>query len=316
MKVTRSLADYRPPPAPVATIGNFDGQHRGHQALLRTVVDTAAAAGGTPIVVTFDPHPVRILAPHVPLKFLTSPDEKQAAFAAAGIAEVVYLPFSTAFAARSPESFAVDVLGGTLHLTQLFVGAHFAFGAQRAGRIDDLRRFGQACGYRVHAVTPVEIDGAVVSSTRIRTAIQQGRVDEAARCLGRWYAWQGTVVEGAQRGGDLGWPTANLRVPSERVVPKDGVYATRTWWQGRLFQSIAYVGTRPTFEADGERLLEVHLLDERRALYGEQIRVEFVAYLRGDATFSTAEALQAQIALDVEQARACLADLAQAQAVP
>ncbi|MFO0773365.1 MAG: bifunctional riboflavin kinase/FAD synthetase [Nitrospiraceae bacterium] len=306
MKVTRSLAGYRPPPAPVATIGNFDGQHRGHQALLRTVVETAARAQGTPVVITFDPHPVRILAPHVSLKFLTSPDDKLAAFEAAGIAEVVYLPFSQEFAARSPESFAREILAETLGLTQVFVGEHFAFGAKRAGRIDDLRRFGAQWGFSVHPIVPVVCDGAVISSTRIRAAIHDGRMEEAAQCLGRWYAWSGPVIEGAQRGRELGWPTANLAVPSERVVPRDGVYAARTWWGARRFDSIVYLGTRPTFETDGPRLLEVHLLDEQRALYGETVRVEFVSFLRADATFATPEALQAQIARDIDGARGVL----------
>ncbi len=303
MKVTRSLTGYRPSAAPVATIGNFDGQHRGHQALLRLVVDTAAAVGGTAVVITFDPHPARILSPHVPLKFLTSPDEKLAAFEAAGIREVVFLPFTTEFAARTPDSFAQDILAGALGVTELFVGQHFVFGRHRAGRIADLVRFGEQWGFRVHAMAPVEVDGAVVSSTRIRGLLHEGKVAAAARCLGRHYAWQGRVVKGRQRGRDLGWPTANLRIPAERVVPCDGVYAAVTRWGNHVFDSIVYLGTRPTFEADGERVLEVHLLDERRALYGEEIRVEFVAFVRGGTTFSSPEALQKQIAADVECAR-------------
>lgn len=313
MKVVRSLVGYQAPPAPVATIGNFDGQHCGHQALLRTVVQTAEAAGGTPVVITFDPHPVRILAPQVSLKLLTSPEEKLAAFEAAGIREVVFLPFTQEFSARTPQSFAQELLAGTLGIRELFVGEHFAFGKGRAGRIADLARFGAQWGFRVHAVTPVVIDGAVVSSTRIRGLIQNGQVEEAARCLGRHYAWRGRVVEGAQRGRDLGWPTANLRVPTERVIPKDGVYAAVAHWNGRPFDSIAYLGTRPTFDMDGERLLEVHLLDERRALYGEDLLVEFVAFVREDMTFASAEALRAQIDADVDGARNRLRHLCQAR---
>ncbi len=309
MKVVRDLTGYTVPPSPVATIGNFDGQHRGHQALLQTVVSTAEGLGGTPMVVTFDPHPVRILAPQVPLKFLTSPEEKLAAFDAAGIRQVVFLPFTPAFAALSPEAFAKDVLAGSLGIRALFVGQHFAFGKGRAGRFDDLRRLGEAWGFEVHAIAPVSIDGAIVSSTRIRTLLQEGRIESATRCLGRRYSWTGRVVWGEGRGRDLGWPTANLHVPSDRVVPKDGVYAAVAIWQDRTFDSIAYVGTRPTFKSDGERLLEVHLLDERPSLYGETITVEFVAHIRGDMTFPSAGALAAQIVSDVAAARTRLCEL-------
>ena len=309
MKVVRSLTEYAAPVDPVATIGNFDGQHRGHQALLRTVVETAKRRAGTPVVITFDPHPIRILAPHVPLRFLTSPEDKLAAFESAGIREVVFLPFTPTFAALSPESFVADTLSGTLRLREIFVGEHFAFGKGRAGRFDDLRRLCEARGIVVHAITPVCVDGAIVSSTRIRRLLQDGGIEEATRCLGRRYAWTGRVVEGEGRGRELGWPTANLPVPMERVVPKDGVYAASATWQHKTFDSIAYLGTRPTFEADGTRFLEVHLLDERQKLYGEVITVEFVAHLRDDRTFPSAEALAAQIETDVAAARTRLSAL-------
>lgn len=313
MRVTRSLTAYATPSHPVATIGNFDGQHRGHQALLQMVVDAAARAHGTPMVVTFDPHPVRILAPQIPLRFLTSPEEKLAAFEAVGIQDVVFVPFTNEFAGRSPENFACEVLGATLGVRDIFVGEHFAFGKGRAGRIVDLERFGRQCGFRVHPVAPVLLDGVTVSSTRIRTLLLEGQVELATHYLGRRYALHGMVVPGRQRGRDLGWPTANLALPHERVVPQDGVYATVTQWRGRSFDSVAYVGTRPTFESAGDRLLEVYLLDEQPSLYGEAISVEFVSQVRGDRTFVNAEALAAQIERDVAVARERLHTLAQGQ---
>jgi riboflavin kinase/FMN adenylyltransferase len=305
MNITRGLAAHQRVPHPVLTIGNFDGQHLGHRALLRAVVQRAREAGGTPMVMTFDPHPVKVLAPHVNLRFLTTPDEKLAYFRDAGIAEALFLEFTTAFAALSPDQFMQQVLRDGVGLRELFVGEHFAFGKGRAGRIADLVRFGRDAGFQVHPVQPVRVDGEIVSSTRVRRLIKAGDVRGAARCLGRHYALGGTVEPGERRGRTLGWPTANVKLPADRVVPEDGVYATKTWWGARTFESVSYIGTRPTF-GTGERLLEVSLLDAREDLYGQAIRVEFVERVRGDETFRSAEELSARIEQDVKAAREAL----------
>jgi riboflavin kinase/FMN adenylyltransferase len=305
MKITRGLAAHQRVPHPVLTIGNFDGQHLGHRALLRAVVARAAEAGGTPVVLTFDPHPVKVLAPHVNLRFLTTPEEKLDRFRDAGIAEVLFLEFTAAFAALTPDQFMQQILRDGVGLKDLFVGEHFAFGRGRAGRIADLVRFGGDAGFRVHPVQPMRIDGETVSSTRVRHLIKSGDVRGAARCLGRHYALGGAVMPGEQRGRALGWPTANLKLPEDRVIPADGVYATRTLWGARAFESVSYIGTRPTFGA-GERRLEVSLLDARENLYGQTIRVEFVERLRGDQAFQSAEELSACIERDVRQARQAL----------
>ena len=305
LKVTRGLSGECPRAYPVATIGNFDGHHLGHRALLQTVVETARKAQGTALVLTFEPHPVKILAPHVDFRFLTSPEEKLAYLEAAGIDEVVFLHFTPTFAAMSPDQFAEDILHRSLTLSELFVGNHFAFGKGRAGRIDDLVRFGGQYGFRVHPVTPVMIDGDVVSSSRIRQLIQAGNMERAAMLLGRIYGIRGTVVHGMHQGQAMGWPTANLHVPSDRVVPPDGVYAARTVHGTQSYDAVAYIGTRPTFGA-GERLIEVNLLDQTSDLYGQEISVQFVAQVRGDHTFASADELSKQIARDVEQARIIL----------
>ncbi len=303
LKVTRGLSGDCPPRAyPVATIGNFDGHHLGHRALLQTVVETARKAQGTALVLTFEPHPVKILAPRVDLRFLTSPEEKLAHLEAAGIDEVVFLDFTPAFAAMSPDQFAEDVLHRSLTLSELFVGNHFAFGKGRSGRIDDLVQLGGQYGFLVHPMTPVMMEGDVVSSSRIRQLIQTGNMERAARLLGRVYGIRGTVVHGMQQGQTMGWPTANLRVPAGRVVPPDGVYAARTIHGSQSYDSIAYIGTRPTFGA-GERLIEVNLLDKTGDLYGQDITVQFVARVRGEHAFASAEELSKQIDRDVEQAR-------------
>ena len=305
MKITRGLTEYRQAPHPVLTIGNFDGQHRGHLALLQTIVETAAAKGGTPMVLTFDPHPVKVLAPGADFRLLTTMDEKLARLQEAGVQEVLFLEFDAAFAALSPEAFVFQILRDGVGVRDLFVGEHFAFGKGRAGRIADLLRLAAQAGFQVHPVLPVRIDGEVVSSTRIRRLVQAGDVRGAARCLGRLYSLEGSVVQGQHRGKALGWPTANLPLPDDRVLPADGVYATTAVWNQRSLESVSYIGTRPTF-GPGERLLEVYLLDEQVDLYGEAIRVQFVERLRGDLVFSTAEELSARIDVDASLARQTL----------
>lgn len=289
----------------MGTIGNFDGHHVGHYALLRQVIDTARQAHGTAMVVTFDPHPVKILAPQVDLRFLTSPEEKLARFEAAGIDEVVFLEFSPAFAALSPEVFAERVLFQSLGLREIFVGQHFAFGHKRTGKIDDLIAFGERFGCVVHPVSPVSIEGQVVSSTRIRQLVLAGHVDQAALLLGHHYSLNHIVSSGAGRGHVLGWPTANLRLSPDRVIPADGIYATVATIEKKRYDSVSYIGTRPTFDT-GERLLEVYVLEGTHELYGKMISVEFIDRIRGDMTFDNEEALRQQIALDVESAHEVL----------
>jgi len=295
-------------PYPVATIGNFDGHHLGHRALLETVVKAARVSHGTAMVLTFDPHPVKVLAPHVDLRFLTSQDDKLARFEVAGIDEVVYLEFTEALAAMSPQEFVERILYRSLKVKEIFVGQHFAFGKGRTGRIHDLERLGAAYGFTVHPIQPVMRDGGVVSSTRIRNLIQSGQMQEAAALLGRPYGIRGTVVQGRQQGQSLGWPTANIPVPQDRVIPPDGVYAARATCETIRYDAIAYIGTRPTFDA-GERLIEVNLLDQQRDLYGQDLFVEFFERLRGDHTFASADELSAQIARDVERAKITLCRL-------
>ncbi len=305
MKITSGLAQYHRSTHPVLTIGNFDGHHLGHLALLRAVVELAEKRGGTPIVLTLDPHPVRVLAPDVELRLLTSMEEKLARCEQAGIHEVLLLEFTAQLAALSPDEFVLRILRDGVGVRDLFVGEHFAFGQNRSGSVADLRRLGPEAEFQVHSVPPVSLDGQVVSSTRIRKLIQLGDMQGAAKCLGRPYALGGTVVSGQRRGQDLGWPTANLAMPHERVIPPDGVYATTTTWKAERLDSVSYVGTSPTFGI-GERLLEVYLLDQDVDLYGERIDVHFIERLRDDARFDSAEALAARISLDVTQARETL----------
>lgn len=305
MNVTRGYPGAPIWPYPVATIGNFDGHHVGHRALLKAVVQAARNAHGTAVALTFDPHPVKILAPHVELRFLTSPDEKLARFEEAGVDEVVLLEFDEAFARLSPETFVEQVLVRGLRLREIFVGQHFAFGHNRAGTVADLTALGGRYGLVVTPVPSVVLQGAIVSSTRIRQLLQAGNVGAAAVLLGRQYALMGVVMPGAQRGQGLGWPTANLRLPRDRVIPADGVYATVATVNQRRYDSVAYIGRRPTFGA-GERWLEVHLFEGNHELYGQSMTVEFVERVRGDMQFKGGEDLSRQIAVDATSARTML----------
>lgn len=305
MKVTRGYSDEVVRPYPVATIGNFDGHHLGHHALLKQVVETARRAQGTALVLTFDPHPVKILAPHVDLRFLTDVEEKRARFEQAGIDEVVFLEFSQAFASLSPEVFAEQVLSKRLGLKEVFVGQHFVFGYKRTGQIDDLISLGKRFGFVAHPIPAVKVEGEVVSSTRIRQLIDAGHVEQAASLLGRHYALSGVVSPGEGKGRTLGCPTANLRLPPDRVTPAEGIYASVAILNGERHDSVAYIGTRPTFDGS-ERGLEVFILDGTHELYGRMLTVEFISRIRGDAQFDSGEALSRQIMADVDSARIIL----------
>ena len=302
MKVSHGLPTAPLPPNPVLTIGNFDGQHIGHRQLLATVVQCAREQQGTPMVLTFDPHPVLVLSPGTTFQFLTSPSEKLAWFEAQGVEHLVVLNFTKEFAALSPREFVGSILRDGLGVKDLFVGEHFVFGKNRAGNTDTLRDLAGQAGFRVHLLKPVSSLETIVSSTRIRQFIRAGKMEQAMQCLGRPYSLKGTVIEGDGRGEGLGYRTANLRPDKDRVLPPDGVYATKMAWQDTVFPAVSYIGTRPTF-GEGERLLEVHVLDAACDLYGQPVEVQFLQYIRGDERFDDAGQLAERIAQDVQQTR-------------
>ena len=190
-------------------------------------------------------------------------------------------------------------------MRDILVGENFVFGKGRSGNVQDLIQLGLRANFQVHPMPHVQVDNEIVSSTRVRQDIQKGNMEAAARCLGRYYSLSGLVVSGEGRGAELGWPTANLRIPSDRVTPPDGVYVTTTLVKGHVQKSVSYIGSRPTF-SDGERMLEVHLLDTSCSLYGEVLQVRFVERLRGDIKFPTVADLLRQMDRDADQARARL----------
>jgi riboflavin kinase/FMN adenylyltransferase len=293
----------RPLRHPVVAIGNFDGVHRGHVHLFHKARELATSDGES-AVLTFDPHPAKVLAPAWAPPLITPLARKLELIAAAGIEVAVVQPFDRELAAHTPEQFFDEVLVGRLGAAQVCVGYDFTFGRGRAGTVETLRELGHARSVGVTVVPAVTVDGIVCSSTKVREFVLEGRVDGAALLLGRPPEVEGEVVRGDGRGRTLGVPTANLRAQTE-LLPKNGVYAG--WAEladGRRFAGAINVGTNPTFVADRPVLVEVHLLDCDLDLYGAQLRVGFVERLRAEERFSSKEALVAQIHKDIERTRA------------
>ncbi len=305
MNITRGLPSAPFMTPPVLTIGNFDGPHLGHYALVEAVVKKACQVGGLPIVLSFDPHPVQVLRPNVAHQFLSDTQDKCDFFERLGVAELLLLPFTRDLADLQPEEFVWQILSQSLGVRHVLVGENFVFGKNRRGTIQDLMRLGETANFEVHPVQDVMLEGEVVSSTRIRRRLKEGKVREGRRCLGRPYRLAGTVIEGEKRGSQLGWPTANLKVASGWVLPADGIYATVAEIDGDHLPSVTYIGTRPTFQ-EHERLLEVHVFDQVLQLYGKNISVFFIDQVREDRTFSTVDGLIDQMNRDGLHARQLL----------
>jgi riboflavin kinase/FMN adenylyltransferase len=290
------------------TIGAFDGVHRGHQALIGSLVGEARARGHAAVVVTFFPHPSVVLRGRRPSFYLSTPEDKVAYLAQLGVDAVVTHPFNTDVAAIRAAEFA-ERLARHARLAELWCGPDFALGHRREGDVPFLRAQGERLGFSVRVVEPVLIDGEVISSTRIRQTLRDGAVEQAARYLGRPFRLAGLVKQGAQRGRTLGIPTANLELWDEHAVPAVGVYACRAYYQAadgsvHPAQAVVNIGYRPTFAGgDPHPVVEAHLLDVTADLYGTRLALDFIARLRSEQKFSGVEALVAQIHADIAQAR-------------
>ena len=295
-------------PGPVIlAIGVFDGVHLGHRAVIERALADAGAAGGTPVVVTFHPHPIRILRPEKAPHLLTSTPHKLRLIRALGVEHTLIIPFDPTFAATPPEEFIRQFAAAAQPLREICVGHQWSFGKGRAGNLEMLARLGSTLGFEEVGVPAVEVDGRIVSSTLIRQAVEAGDLADAARLLGRDYTILGTVFEGRHLGRTIGFPTANLSAHNEQFPP-DGVYAVEILRNGDApRRGVANIGVRPTVTAaGGERVLEVHIFDFDRALYGEDLEIIFRRFLRPEEKFPSLEALRAQIGRDVEAARAAL----------
>jgi riboflavin kinase/FMN adenylyltransferase len=304
MNILRSITDLSDLSGPLfLAIGVFDGVHLGHQAVISTSARHARDAGGTAVVVTFDPHPAKVLRPNNAPHLLTATQHKIALIRDLGVAHLLVLHFDRAFAATSPEDFVRQLVENSRPLKEICVGHEWSFGKGRAGNLALLKELGRTHGFNVIGVEAVKVNGEVVSSTAIRQAVADGNLVKATQMLGREYTILGTVIRGEQLGRKLGFPTANLSAHSEQFPP-NGVYVAEARLAGSLHRGVANLGFRPTVTTGkSERLLELHLFDLDREIYGEEMEVRFLRYLRPEEKFADVEALRAQIASDVQQAR-------------
>ncbi|MEQ9399866.1 MAG: bifunctional riboflavin kinase/FAD synthetase [Longimicrobiales bacterium] len=292
----------------VVTVGTFDGVHVGHWSVLEEIRERAQATGRRSVLVTFDPHPLRIVRPDHAPRLLTTPTEKKEILAESGVDYAVFLSFTEALSRYEPRRFVEEILVDRLGVEELVIGYDHGFGRDRSGDAETLRRIGDELGFSVDVVAPVNRADASVSSTRIRRAVDAGRMEEARACLGRPYSLRGVVVRGERRGRELGFPTANLMVPqADKLVPPPGIYAVRGVLRSGTHQGALHLGPRPTF-VGSPPTIELHILDFDRDIYGEEVRVDFVRRLRDVRPFDSVAGLVAQMRDDIDEAREVLAD--------
>ncbi|MDQ3198703.1 MAG: bifunctional riboflavin kinase/FAD synthetase [Verrucomicrobiota bacterium] len=305
MRVLRSIPELAQIPGPLfLAIGVFDGVHLGHRAVISTAARHAEEAGGTAVVVTFDPHPAKILRPQESPRLLTATQHKIALIRALGVSHLLVLTFDREFAATAPEDFVRRLVAASQPLREICVGQEWSFGKNRAGNLALLKKLGAEMNFNVVGVQPVTSNGVVVSSTAIRKAVEEGDFSTATRMLGRDYTILGTVEEGQHLGRSLGFPTANLSAHSEQFPP-NGVYVAQGLLGEERVRGVVNLGVRPTVAGGGspQRVLEFHLFDLDRDLYGEDIELRFLHYLRPEQKFENLAALRDQIANDVQTAR-------------
>jgi riboflavin kinase/FMN adenylyltransferase len=305
MKVYYDIGEFRESlPHPVVTMGNFDGIHLGHQEIFRILRREAEENSGTALVITFFPHPLKVLHPERAPRLITCLEDRIELIKCCGVGYILCLPFTEAFAGWDPERFVRDILIQKLGTKKVLVGEDFRFGKNRKGNIDFLQEKGKPYGYTVQKINPVQVDGMEVSSTRIRQCVQEGHIRESATMLGRPYSISGKVVSGEKRGKTLGFPTANLATDAE-LLPPNGVYAVRVVLAGDRRPAVASLGVKPTFSGT-QFTIEAHIFDFDEDIYGESMRIEFVEWIREEKSFPDARALVQQIEGDAQEARRIL----------
>ena len=305
METLRSISELSKLSGPLfLAIGVFDGVHRGHQAVISTSAQHARSANGTPVVVTFDPHPIKVLRPRQAPHLLTATQHKIRLIRDLGVQHLLIINFDKAFAATPAEDFVQQLVTHSKPLREICVGHEWSFGKGRRGNLSLLGKLGAQFDFEVVGIPVVTLpNGELVSSTAIRHAIEAGDLVKAAEMLGREYTILGTVVRGKHLGKKIGFPTANLSAHSEQFPP-NGVYFAQAKLNGVIYSGVVNLGYRPTVSRDqAERVLEIHLLDFDRDIYGKDIEVRFVQYLRPEQKFDSLDALIRQIERDVQRAR-------------
>jgi riboflavin kinase/FMN adenylyltransferase len=293
----------RPFISPVVTLGNFDGVHLGHQKIFKRVREEASNIHGKGVVITFEPHPLKVLAPEKFLPLLTPFRKKMMLIEKSGIETVLCIEFSFAFSEISPTEFIKSILVGKVKVKKVIIGYNYHFGKGQRGDAQTLIEAGKVFDFEVEVVKPLKVGQTIVSSSKIRDLIQRGEVEVASRLLGRYYLISGKVLEGAKRGKTLGFPTANLEI-SDELYPKTGVYAVEVVWHQQQFNGLANVGLNPTFSSQiGKReeqsSLEVHILNFNQQIYGEEIEVYFKKRIRDEVRFRSPSLLIEQIKKDI-----------------
>jgi riboflavin kinase/FMN adenylyltransferase len=291
-------------PCPILLMGNFDGIHLGHQALLRRAIDDAKEMGGRSVVLTFEPHPLKVLAPEKAPRLILTHKDKMTLLQSFGVDAVIVQTFDAAFAGVEADEFIREYLVRRIGVRKMWVGKDLRFGKGRKGRVEDLMRRGKEAGFEIGVIEPIQLGGHRVSSSWIRTLIEQGEVREAGNYLGRCHFISGRVVSGHGRGRHLGYPTANIVARTE-VLPLDGIYASIVQAGGRQWRSVTSLGLNPTFGA-GPRTIESYIFDFDGDLYDQAVKLFFVERIREEKKFSSAELLVEQIKLDVASAREIL----------
>lgn len=290
----------------VATIGVFDGVHRGHAALFDVVLSESERLAARAAIVTFEPHPVEVLAPDRAPCVLTTIEQRLGLFEERGFDVAVVLPFNREFASLEPEQFVRATLVDEVRAKKVVVGEDFRFGHNRAGDVNTLAELGRTYGFEAQAIPLVGGTEGEIHASQVRRLVAEGDVEHAAELLGHGFCLAGEVVRGDERGRRLGFPTANLKPHPRACLPRLGVYAAWWVWAGKRLPGVVNVGTRPTFKEDDPPLAEVHVLDFEGDLYGEHGEIEFTQFLRPEAKFDGIDALIAQIRADAEQARTLL----------
>jgi riboflavin kinase/FMN adenylyltransferase len=286
-------------PNTVLTIGNYDGVHLGHQKILSMVGKKAEEINGTSMVMTFDPHPVKVIAPEKDVKLLTTPEEKARLIAKTGIDVLLFITFTKEFSQIAPDNFISEVLVKKLNIKEVIVGANYSFGKSKKGSIDLLRKRGREFGFHATAVQDVMLHGNIVSSSSIRSLLLKGAVQDVITYLGRAYSILGTVIKGKGRGKSiLNIPTANITSPVE-IAPKEGVYAVRVGYKGSIYDGVANIGKNPTF-GNADVSYEVHLFGFSGDLIGESLRIYFIDRIRNERTFPDVATLEKQIREDMD----------------
>ena len=299
MKIYYDINDFEPVPNAVVTIGTFDGVHRGHQEILKTTVNRAKELDGESVVVTFYPHPRQVLSHDSGIRFISTQDEKIRHLESLGIDNLIIIKFTKEFAAISSDNFIKDFIVKIIHPVVLIIGYDHHFGNNRQGDFGMLHELEHQYQFKVEMIKEQDVDNVAVSSTKIRHFLEKGDIKHANQLLGYDFSYSGKVIHGQHVGHEIGYPTANIQVAEEfQLIEKPGVYATFVDFDGHSYPSMTYIGKRPTLHDNRPQSIETHIINFDKDIYGKEIRLRFIAFVRNDIRFDNTEALKNQIDKD------------------